>query len=96
MERVAFFVWIGFLSINALSFAQFGFDKRRAESGLRRISEATLLQTAALGGWLGAYLGRAHFRHKTRKQPFSAHLLLAAVTNVAFVAAMVGWIALAA
>jgi uncharacterized membrane protein YsdA (DUF1294 family) len=89
-------VWIGFLSVNALSFAQFGFDKRRAELGLQRIPESTLLETAALGGWIGAYLGRAHFRHKTRKQPFPSRLYQAAALNVTVMTGVGCWLMVAA
>jgi uncharacterized membrane protein YsdA (DUF1294 family) len=60
--------------MNFLAFAAFGIDKARAESGAWRISEATLLQLAFFGGTAGAYAGRALFRHKTRKEPFSSNL----------------------
>lgn len=59
---------------NFAAFAAFGIDKSLAEQQQRRISEARLLQLAFLGGIAGAYAGRALFRHKTRKQPFSDHL----------------------
>ncbi|QGN54765.1 DUF1294 domain-containing protein [Novosphingobium sp. Gsoil 351] len=60
--------------LNFVVFAAFGFDKVAAENGRRRIAEATLLGWALLGGTPGAYAGRALFRHKTRKQPFSRSL----------------------
>lgn len=60
--------------VNFLAFAAFGIDKALAEAGERRISEATLLNLAFFGGTPGAYAGRALFRHKTRKQPFSSEL----------------------
>ncbi len=60
--------------INALAFAAFGEDKRRAEQGAWRISEAQLLILALIGGWPGAKLGQKRFRHKTRKQPFATLL----------------------
>ena len=60
--------------MNFLAFAAFGLDKARAEQGAWRISEDTLLQLAFFGGTLGAYAGRALFRHKTRKQPFCGRL----------------------
>ncbi len=60
--------------INFAAFAAFGIDKALAENRRRRIAEATLLQLAFFGGTLGAYAGRALFRHKTRKQPFSGQL----------------------
>ncbi len=66
--------WIAF--INALAAFSFWSDKRRAIAGARRIPEATLLQLALFGGSPGALLARQLFRHKTRKEPFSTHLLL--------------------
>ena len=60
--------------MNFLAVAAFGLDKARAEQGAWRISEDTLLQLAFFGGTLGAYAGRALFRHKTRKQPFCGRL----------------------
>ncbi|WP_301750749.1 DUF1294 domain-containing protein [uncultured Erythrobacter sp.] len=60
--------------MNFLAFAAFGIDKARAEQGAWRIKEDTLLQLAFFGGTLGAYAGRAVFRHKTRKQPFCGRL----------------------
>ncbi len=53
--------------MNFLAFAAFGIDKARAEQGAWRIREETLLQLAFFGGTLGAYAGRAVFRHKTRQ-----------------------------
>ena len=62
------------IALNFAAFAAFGIDKARAEAGEWRIEEATLLCLAFCGGTIGAYAGRALFRHKTRKQPFSAQL----------------------
>ena len=62
------------IGINFIAFSAFGIDKWLAETGARRISEASLLGWALLGGTPGAYAGRALFRHKTRKQPFSSEL----------------------
>ena len=64
------------LLINAATFAAFWSDKRRAIAGERRISEASLLQLALIGGSPGALVARHLFRHKTRKEPFSTRLLL--------------------
>jgi uncharacterized membrane protein YsdA (DUF1294 family) len=60
--------------LNIWTFMLFGIDKIKAENGSWRISEASLLFGAFLGGTIGAYAGRAIFRHKTRKQPFSSNL----------------------
>ncbi len=61
-------------AINFAAFAAFGIDKMQAENGKWRTSEDILLSLAFFGGIAGAYAGRAIFRHKTRKQPFSNHL----------------------
>lgn len=60
------------LSLNLLSFALFGLDKRRARRGRRRIPERTLLCCAACFGAAGALLAMRLFRHKTKKPLFSA------------------------
>ena len=62
------------IAMNFFAFAAFGVDKSLAETGAWRISERTLLQLALFGGTPGAYAGRALFRHKRRKQPFSDQL----------------------
>lgn len=61
-------------------------DKRRARTGLRRLSERSLLLWALAGGTAGAFLGRHVFRHKTRKQPFSALLWLIAMAQTMAIA----------
>lgn len=80
-------------TMNLIAFAAFGIDKRLAESGERRISEATLLQLSLFGGSIGAYTGRHVFRHKTRKEPFSSQLFHTVVIQVMAVGAAVGWFA---
>ena len=67
---------------NVVSFALFGLDKRRAQQGQMRISEATLLGSAVLTGTLGAWLGMRHFRHKTRKSSFVARMVVASLIDV--------------
>lgn len=71
------------IALNFIAFAAFGIDKARAEAGHWRIAESTLLGLALLGGTVGAYAGRALFRHKTRKQPFSFQLHAITVLQVA-------------
>lgn len=84
-EHLAYYV----IAMNVIAFAAFGIDKFLAENDLRRISEATLLLWALIGGTPGAYAGRHLFRHKTRKQPFSSTLHLIAVIQVAVLAFVV-------
>lgn len=81
------------IGINFISFAAFGIDKMKAESGRWRISESTLLMLALAGGSLGVYAGRAAFRHKTRKQPFSGQLHGIAVFQALILAIGGSWLA---
>jgi len=78
-------------AINLAAFAAFGIDKARALRGEWRIRESTLLGLALLGGTPGAYTGRAVFRHKTRKQPFSGMLFAIAILQVCGAGLWIGW-----
>jgi uncharacterized membrane protein YsdA (DUF1294 family) len=80
-----------FALVNLWTFMLFGLDKIRAEEGTWRVSEGTLLLWAFLGGTIGAYTGRALFRHKTRKQPFSSNLHQTAILQVFAAALAGGW-----
>ncbi len=80
-------IWFLLLAMNGSAFAAFGIDKQRAIHGEWRISEQNLLLLAFIGGTGGAYLGRWYFRHKTRKQGFSAALHLIALIQIG----LLGW-----
>ena len=58
------------LLINAAGFLLMLIDKHKARRGLWRISEATLMWTAALGGSVGSLLGMYTAHHKTRHPKF--------------------------
>lgn len=60
------------LFVNIVAFAAYGIDKRKAIKQKWRISEATLLILAAIGGSIGALTGMHVFHHKTRKLKFKA------------------------
>jgi len=51
--------------INVVTFLVYGIDKWKAKQGSWRISEATLLILAVIGGSIGALLGMKVWRHKT-------------------------------
>ncbi len=71
--------------LNAVSFAMFGIDKRRARRGSRRISERALLLSGLVSGTVGAWAGVFAFRHKTRKPSFLAPLAIASLIDLAIV-----------
>ena len=62
-------------------FALYGFDKRRAVGSGRRVPEAVLHVLALAGGFAGGWVGRAAFRHKTRRMSFAVVLLVATVLH---------------
>ena len=80
-----------FIAVNLGTFVLFGIDKAKARAGSWRVAESTLLMLAFVGGTLGAYAGRAVFRHKTHKQPFNSNLFAIAVVQVLGLGALIGW-----
>ena len=53
------------ICINVVTFVVYGIDKWKAKQGSWRISEATLLLLAVIGGSIGALLGMQVWHHKT-------------------------------
>lgn len=58
------------LLANVVTFIAYGIDKYKAKKGKWRISEATLLLMAFVGGCIGAWLGMKAFYHKTMHKKF--------------------------
>ncbi|WP_288510387.1 DUF1294 domain-containing protein [uncultured Prevotellamassilia sp.] len=58
------------LAINAVTFIVYGIDKYKAKKAKWRISEATLLLLAVLGGSVGAWVGIKVWHHKTMHKKF--------------------------
>ncbi len=58
------------LAINAVAFIIYGIDKYKAKKAKWRISEATLLLLAVLGGSIGAWMGMKVWHHKTMHKKF--------------------------
>ena len=79
----ALFAWIA--AINLIAFLAFGYDKRAARRGDRRVPEARLLWLAFLLGAPGAWLGARVFRHKTVKTSFRVKLALVTLLEVVLV-----------
>ena len=53
------------LAVNIATFFLYGIDKYKARKGRWRISEATLLMMAVIGGSIGAWGGMRLWHHKT-------------------------------
>lgn len=79
MLRAALIYLAVLLAVSVVTTLTYWWDKRRAETGGRRVPEATLHLLAFLGGWPGAWCAQRWLRHKTRKVPFQvAYWLLVA------------------
>jgi uncharacterized membrane protein YsdA (DUF1294 family) len=69
--------WVAGWTVPA--FALYGIDKRQAEQGGWRVPELLLHGLALIGGVIGAWAGRAVFRHKTQKPVFTVVLVAASI-----------------
>lgn len=69
--------------LNVVTFVSYGIDKFKAKHNRWRISEATLLLLAIVGGSLGALLGMKAFRHKTQKSKFTITIPLVLALQLA-------------
>ena len=68
--------------INVVSFLVYGIDKWKAKQGSWRISEATLLIFAVIGGSIGALLGMKIWHHKTMHKKFKYGLPLILIIQI--------------
>ena len=71
--------------INIVTFLVYGIDKWKAKQGSWRISEATLLMLAVIGGTIGALLGMQVWRHKTMHLKFKYGLPLILLAQIALI-----------
>ena len=58
------------VAVNVVTFFMYGIDKLKAKRSKWRISEATLLWMAVIGGSIGAWLGIKIWHHKTMHKKF--------------------------
>ena len=68
--------------INIVTFLVYGIDKWKAKQGSWRISEATLLILAVIGGSIGALLGMRVWHHKTMHKKFKYGLPLILIIQI--------------
>ncbi|KAJ3214164.1 hypothetical protein HK099_007000 [Clydaea vesicula] len=74
------------VTVNAGSYALFGYDKMQAQAKKWRVPEKTLQFSALLGGWIGGIAAMKQFRHKTVKTEFQRPYYLAVALNVLCIA----------
>ena len=71
------------LAVNITSFLLYGIDKYKAKKGRWRISEATLLLMAVIGGSIGAWVGMRIWHHKTMHKKFKYGIPIIIILQVA-------------
>ena len=73
------------LAINIVSFFLYGIDKYKAKKGRWRISEATLLMMAVIGGSIGAWGSMRLWHHKTMHKKFKYGIPVIIIIQVCLV-----------
>ena len=71
------------LAVNIVTFILYGIDKYKAKKGKWRISEATLLMMAVIGGSIGAWSGMRLWHHKTMHKKFKYGIPVIIILQVA-------------
>ena len=71
------------LAINIATFFLYGIDKYKAKKGKWRVSEATLLMMAVIGGSIGAWAGMRLWHHKTMHKKFKYGIPIIIIIQVA-------------
>lgn len=71
------------LAVNIATFFLYGIDKYKARKGRWRISEATLLLMAVIGGCIGAWAGMRLWHHKTMHKKFKYGIPIIIIIQVA-------------
>ena len=78
METLLYYL----IAINIVTFLVYGIDKWKAKHNSWRISEATLLILAVIGGSIGALLGMKVWHHKTQHNKFKYGLPLILIIQI--------------
>ena len=73
------------LFINIITFMMYGIDKLKAKKGKWRISEATLLMMAIVGGSIGAWAGMRIWHHKAMHKKFQYGIPTIIIMQIALV-----------
>jgi uncharacterized membrane protein YsdA (DUF1294 family) len=79
--------WTWLIASSLALFILYGYDKYQAKRGGFRVPELVLHALAIAGGFIGGWLGRIVFHHKTRKVEFTIVLVVATLLNLL----LIGW-----
>ena len=74
------------LAINVAAVLVYGIDNLKAKHAKWRISEATLLLLAAVGGSIGAWMGMKVWHHKTLHMKFRYGVPIILLLQIALIA----------
>ena len=85
IERMTQTIVYILICINVVTFLFYGIDKWKAKQGSWRISEATLLLLAVIGGSIGALLGMQVWHHKTMHLKFKYGIPLILLAQIALI-----------
>jgi len=84
MENISALIYY-LMFINIVTFFVYGIDKVKAKKNKRRISEATLLMLAVVGGTIGALLAMNVWHHKTMHKKFKYGLPLILLVQIVLI-----------
>lgn len=74
-----------FVVINVVAYLIMHIDKNNARNGKKRISEASLLTLAAIGGSVGVLVSMYTLHHKTKKKKFKIGVPLILLLQILFI-----------
>jgi len=81
-----YLIWLA--AASGITFILYGFDKAQSKrKGARRVPEVVFHVLALAGGFIGGWVGRSLFHHKTKKGIFVFVLIVSTVIHVG----VVGW-----
>ena len=86
--------WVGaiIIVVNSLTYLTYLRDKKQAEEGSWRVSEARLHFLELLGGWPAAYVAQRKLRHKCAKRSYLIIFwLIVILYQLAAIDALLGW-----
>jgi len=75
-----YFIWL--ILISVITFFVYGYDKFQAKRGGWRVPEKVLHGLALAGGFMGGWIGRVVFHHKTRKPIFTVILVISTLIYI--------------